>query len=224
MSLRERLWATMAPTYAAILNHPFLAGLTDGTLDRDRFAYYVTQDAIYLGDYARALAVVGAKAPEPRQVATFARHAAGAVDVERALHDTLLAELGLDPSEVASAEPAPTTRAYSSYLMATAYGGSFADGVAAVLPCYWVYAEVGRALVEQGSPDPRYQRWIETYAGEEFAVVVAEVLAVVDRLAEVTSPATEERMHAAAAVATRYEYAFWDAAWNREDWPLPLRG
>ena len=164
MSLRERLWATMAPTYAAILNHPFLAGLADGTLDRDRFAYYVTQDAIYLGDYARALAVVGAKAPEPRQVAIFARHAAGAVDVERALHDTLLAELGLDPSEVASAEPAPTTRAYTSYLMATAYGGSFADGVAAVLPCYWVYAEVGRALVEQGSPDPRYQRWIETYA------------------------------------------------------------
>ncbi len=93
----------------------------------------------YLHDYARALAVVGAKAPTHIDTVMFARHAAGAVEVELALHASLLPYLGLDAA--AAATPvAPATRAYTSYLLATAYGGSFADGLAAVLPCYWIYA------------------------------------------------------------------------------------
>lgn len=220
MTLSQRLWITMAPTYAEILRHPFLAGLTDGTLAPDRFAFYVTQDARYLVDYARALAVLAGKASEPEQVAMFARHAAGALEVERELHTSLLPELGFDPSVVAAAESAPTTLAYTSYLLATAYGGDFADGVAAVLPCYWIYAEVGKALVGRGSPDPRYARWIDTYAGEEFALVVDEVLAVVDEIGTHVSPVQEARLHLHAAIATRYEWLFWDMAWREEKWPI----
>lgn len=220
MSLRQRLWATMAPTYEEILRHPFLAGLTDGTLPPERFAFYLTQDARYLVEYARALAVLAAKAPEPESVAMFARHAAGALDVERELHTTLLPELGLDPGAVATAEPAPANLAYTSYLLATAHGGDFADGLAAVLPCYWIYAEVGSALVNRGSPDPRYARWIDTYAGEEFEIVVADVLALVDQLEPGLPAHTEARMHRHAATATRYEWLFWDMAWRREEWPI----
>jgi thiaminase (transcriptional activator TenA) len=220
VSLSERLWATMAPTYAAILRHPFLAGLTDGTLEPDCFAFYLTQDARYLVDYARALAVLAARADDPRHVAMFARHAAGALEVERELHTALLPELGLDPAVVAAAESAPTNLGYTSYLLATAYGGEFANGVAAVLPCYWIYAKVGAALVDSGSPDPRYARWIDTYAGEEFALVVAEVLALVDELGDGISAAREAQMHRHAAAATRYEWLFWDMAWRREEWPI----
>ncbi len=220
MSLRDRLWATVAPTYQEILRHPFLAGLTDGTLAPDRFAFYVIQDAHYLVAYARALAVLAAKAYRPAQVAMFARHAAGALEVERALHTALLPEFGLDPAAVGATEPAPTNLSYTSYLLATAYGGSFGDGVAAVLPCYWIYAEVGAALVSRGSPDLRYARWIDTYAGEEFAQVVAEVLALVDDLGTGISTDEEGRMHRHVATATRYEWLFWDMAWRREAWPV----
>lgn len=221
MSLRDRLVATMAPTYQEILRHPFLTGLTDASLAPDRFAYYVIQDARYLVEYARALAALAVKAYQPQQVAMFARHAAGALDVEQALHTTLLPELGLDPAAVATTESAPTNLAYTNYLLATVHGGSFGDGVAAVLPCYWIYAEVGAALISSGSPDPRYARWIETYADEEFALVVAEVLAVVDDLGAGISAAEEARMHRHAAVAARYEWLFWDMAWRREAWPVP---
>jgi thiaminase/transcriptional activator TenA len=221
MTLRERLWATMAATYAEILRHPFLAGLTDGSLEPDRFAYYVTQDARYLLDYARALAVLAGKANDPSRVAMFARHAAGALEVERELHTTLLPKLGLDPSVVAAAQPAPTTLAYTSYLLAVAHDGDFAEGVAAVLPCYWIYAEVGAALVDRGSPDPRYAQWIDTYGGPEFAAVVAEVHALVDDLEEEISAAQEARMHRHVGIATRYEWMFWETAWRREDWPIP---
>ena len=147
---RARLWADIESIFAAILAHPFLTGLTDGGLDEAAFAQYVAQDVHYLRDYARALAIVGAKAPTLVDTAMFARHAAEVFDVELALHSTLLPELGLDPSRLGAMPPTPTTLAYTSYLLATAYGGSFADGLAAVLPCYWIYAEVGAALARAG--------------------------------------------------------------------------
>lgn len=220
MSWSEQLWASITPTYQAILAHPFLSGLTDGSLDPDCFAHYVIQDAHYLQDYARALAVVGAKAPLHTDTAMFARHSAGAVEVEMGLHATLLAEIGVGADALAATPVAPTTRAYTSYLLATAYGGSFAEGLAAVLPCYWIYARVGAALVQRGSPDPRYARWIDTYGGEEFTAVVAEVLALTDRVGAGLGPADEARATAHFGTTARYEWMFWDAAWRRETWPV----
>jgi thiaminase (transcriptional activator TenA) len=213
-----QLWAEAAGTYAAVLEHPFLVGLTDGRLDPDAFAHYLVQDAYYLHDFARVLTVVASKAPTHTSVGMFARHAAGIVDVELALHTSLLSELGIQNTDAMLV--APTTRAYTSYLLATAYGGTFADGLAAVLPCYWVYAGVGAALVKRGSPDPRYRRWINTYAGDEYQTIVAEVLALADDVGQTLSPAEEARARAHFATTVRYEWMFWDAAWRSEVWPV----
>ena len=87
--------AEAAGTYAAILKHPFLAGLTDGSLDPELFTHYVVQDAHYLRDFARAQTVVGSKAPTLAGVGMLARHAAGTAEVELALHESLLSELGI---------------------------------------------------------------------------------------------------------------------------------
>lgn len=216
----DRLWDGVEDVYAAILGHPFLAGLRDGTLDESRFAYYVAQDAHYLRDYARALAAVGVRAPSHADTAMFARHAADTAAVELALHATLLPRLGLAPDRLAAIPVSPTTTAYTSYLLAVAHTGGLADAVAAVLPCYWIYQRVGEALVATGSPDPRYQLWIDTYAGEEFAATVAEVLAFADRLGSGLTAADADRAARHFATAARYEWMFWDAAWRRETWPV----
>ncbi len=158
----EALWTSGADLYDSILEHPFLLELTAGQLDPQRFAYYLAQDAHYLRDYARALAVVAAKAPTHEAAGMFARHAAGTVDVELALHHTLLPQLGLDPAELDAVAISPTTLSYTSYLLATVYGGSFADGLAAVLACYWIYARVGESRRAPGSPAPRSQRGSDT--------------------------------------------------------------
>jgi thiaminase/transcriptional activator TenA len=202
------------------LEHPFLQGLTDGSLAPDKFAYYVAQDAHYLRDYARALAVVGAKAPTHADTGVLARHAVGTVDVELALHEALLPKLGLSGADLDAIAMSPTTTAYTSYLLATAYGGSFAQGLAAVLPCYWIYAQVGAALVERGSPDERYATWIGTYAGDEFAAVVAEVLALADRIGPDLSETESSLARNHFCLTSQYEWMFWDAAWRREQWPL----
>jgi thiaminase/transcriptional activator TenA len=212
------LWAEATGTYAAILQHPFLAGLTDGSLDPHAFAHYVVQDSYYLHDFARALTVVGSKAPTHASVAMFARHAAGTVEVELALHESLMPELGI--RDIDAVPVAPTTRAYTSYLLAVAYGGTFAEGLGGVLPCYWIYAEVGAELVKRGSPDPRYQRWINTYADDEYQTVVAEVLALADEVGPTLSTADEASARAHFATTARYEWMFWDAAWRHEAWPV----
>ena len=219
-SWSTQLWTGIEPIFGAILAHPFITGLTDGSLDESAFAQYVAQDVHYLRDYARALALVGAKAPTLADTAMFARHAAEVFDVELALHSALLPELGLDAATLTEAPPSPTTKAYTSYLLSTAYGGGFVDGLAAVLPCYWIYAEVGAALVERGSSDRRYQLWIDSYGGDEFAATVAQVLGLTDRVGPTLTPGDESAARAHFTTTARYEWMFFDAAYRREGWPV----
>jgi thiaminase/transcriptional activator TenA len=216
---RDRLWSAMEPIFERILAHPFVTGLTDGSLPRDAFRHYVEQDALYLVDYARALALVGAKAPDAEAVAMFAAHARGALEVERSLHTWLLERLDL-PGMAGLPAIGPTTLAYTSYLLRSCHQGSFADGLAAVLPCYWIYAEVGSRLLARSSPDPLYARWIGTYGGEEFGEIVADVLALVDRTGEAASAVEHAAMREQVVTTSRYEWMFWEASWRRETWPV----
>ena len=217
---RSRLWDAMQEIFARILVHPFVAGLTDGSLPRDAFAHYVVQDAHYLVDYARALALVGAKAPDEHALAMFAAHARGAIEVERSLHAGLFHDMGITEAQVRATPVMPTTLAYTSYLLRCCHQGSFAEGLAAVLPCYWIYAEVGAALLARSSPDPLYARWIATYGGEEFGKIVADVLALVDRVGERAGAAEQAVMREHVVTTARYEWMFWDAGWRREAWPV----
>ena len=219
-TLTARLWRSIEPIYAAILEHPFLASLTDGSLPRDSFRFYVIQDAHYLREYAKALAVLAGRAHTEDAVLTLSRHAAGAIEVERSLHDSFFRDFDLSPAAVAATPLAPTTVAYTSYLLAAAHGGSYAEGLAAVLPCYWIYREVGQELLRRGSPDPLYQRWIATYGGEEFDAVVREALALMAAAGADIGSAERARAEQRFVTTSRYEWLFWDAAWRREEWPV----
>lgn len=214
------LWRQIVQAYGAILEHPFIEGLTSGRLDRQAFRFYVIQDSHYLRDFARTLSVAAAKAPEGRWIATFNAHARGALEVEHSLHESFFAEFGMDREEVAAVPMAPTCRAYCSYLLATAYAAPFHEVLAAVLPCYWIYWEVGKALVARGSPEPLYQRWIDTYGGEEYAGVVREVLDLADVVAEPLNEAARAAMGDHFLTTSRYEWMFWEMGYRQESWPV----
>ena len=214
------LWADITEIYDAILAHPFLDGLADGSLPSGAFSFYVVQDALYLQSYAKALAIIAGRAPDTAATEMFARHAADVIAVESTLHGTLLADLGIDPDVAAVAQPAPTTLAYTSYLLATVHSGSYAESVGAVLPCYWIYWEVGKELLRRGSPEPRYQRWIDMYGGEEYADVVQSVLDVTDQLGPGLAPAERARVHRHFRTTSKYEWMFWDMGYREESWPV----
>jgi len=163
---------------------------------------------------------VATRAPDAAQTEMFARHAAGIVAVEMSLHDTLLADLDIDPGAVDATEEAPTTLAYCSYLLAATRGGTYAEGVGTVLPCYWIYAEVGKYLLERRSPNIRYQKWIDTYGGEEFDAEVRDVIAVADALGPSLTAAERARAHRHFRTTSRYEWMFWDMAYRKETWPV----
>jgi thiaminase (transcriptional activator TenA) len=217
------LWRAIEPIYAAILTHPFVRGLTDGSLPRDAFRFYAVQDALYLREFARALSVAAARAPREDWIIMFNEHAAGALKVEMTLHESFFKDFGLSPEEVAATPLAPTNAAYTSYLLAVAYGRPFHEAVAALLPCYWIYWEVGKRLLEAGSPDPLYRRWIETYGGEEFAVIVRAVLELTDRLVPELGDAEHERVAERFVTTSRYEWMFWDMGYRQEQWPIAPR-
>lgn len=218
--LRDELWTSIDSIYAAILEHPFVTGLTDGSLPQEQFRHYVVQDSHYLRGYARALTVCAAKAPTDEDTRMFAQHATDMVAVEQQMHADFSAQLGGSAEGSAGEAVAPTTRAYVSYLLATCYGGSFAEGFGAVLPCYWIYARVGEELLARSSPDPLYARWIETYGGEEFQAIVEAVLNLTDRLGADLSLVETARMRDHFVTTSRYEWMFWDAAWRLESWPV----
>src|ERR1700744_410932 len=220
MTFTEELWEATAGLYRQILPPPFRTGLPDGSLPHQAFAFYVVQDALYLRRYSQALAAVAARSDDPGATEMFARHAADAIAVEKTLHGSLLADLGVAPVAAASAEPAPVNLAYTSYLLATVSSGSYAEGVGAVLPCYWIYWEVGKELQRLGSPDPRYQRWIGMYGGEEFGGVVRQGLSLTHKLGPVLGPAERERVHHHFRTTSRYEWMFWDMGYRMETWPV----
>jgi thiaminase (transcriptional activator TenA) len=131
-----------------------------------------------------------------------------------------MGSLGIDPALGETAEAAPTTLAYVSYMLSSVRGGSFAEGVGTVLPCYWIYWEVGKELLRRGSPDPRYQRWIDSYGGEEFGGVVQAVIDVTDELGPGLGAAERDRVHRHFRTTSRYEWMFWDMGYRKEAWPV----
>ena len=220
MSFTRQLWSSIEEIYAAILRHPFLIGLTDGSLPRESFEFYAVQDALYLREFARALSLTAARAPEDDWIIMFNEHAAGALRVERALHQSFFQEFGLTPEDVASTPLAPTNLAYTSYLLAVTATAPFHEAIAAVLPCYWIYWEVGKELERAGSPDLLYRRWIDTYASAEFGALVQSVLAATDLTAERLQEGERDAMRRHFLATSRYEWMFWDMGLRRESWPV----
>jgi thiaminase/transcriptional activator TenA len=220
MAFTDDLWRAIAGVYAAILRHPFVAGLTDGSLPRESFRFYAVQDALYLRDFARGLSIAAARAPRDEWIIMFNEHAAEALRVERALHEGFFQEFGLTAEDVAATPLAPTNLAYTSYLLAVANGRPFHEAVAALLPCYWIYWEVGKALERAGSVDPLYARWIGTYASAAFGDVVRGVLAATDAVAASVGSAEREAMRRHFVTTSRYEWMFWDMGYRRESWPV----
>ncbi len=221
---RDLLWSSIPDVYAAIIAHPFVRGLTDGSLPMERFKDYIVQDALYLSRFSRAVALVGAKAPDDESSVTLLENAVGALKVERAsLHEFLMREWGIGSEVVASAELSPVNLAYTSYLLAVAATGSFEEGLAAILPCFWVYYEVGKELVRRGSSVPVYRRWIETYSSPEYERAVMGVVELADEHLKGLEDPWLKSVLRHFRTSTVYEYLFWDEAYRGWRWPFTLR-
>jgi thiaminase (transcriptional activator TenA) len=214
----DELWDAVRDIYGKTLTHPFLTGLQDGTLARSKFQFYLLQDSLYLGAFGKALRVLADKAPDKQWAADLRRDAAEALDVEKAMHGQILASFGVSAAQARGVAMAPVNYAYTNHLLLACSQGSFLEGLSAMLPCYWIYWEVGKHLAKRGSKDAAYQRWISQYAGPEYGKTVERVLGVTNRVAQGAPAAARERAKDLFVLSARYEYQFWDMGWREERW------
>jgi len=217
----DEVWEQNQDITTAILEHPFLMELQEGTLPRRVFTFYLLQDAFYLGQFARALEVTAAKAPNEVWQKHLLRDASQSIEEERHLHERVLEDFGVSRDRQSEMEPAPEAFAYTSFLVATAHSRPFEESIAALLPCYWIYWEVGKELVEKGSPEPSYQKWIDAYASESYGETVRAFMAIANQAAEEADPEALAKMKEHFRRASRYEWMFWDSAYAERRWPPP---
>lgn len=220
----DLLWDASENIRRAIDDLEFLRLLGAGTLPLDAFRRYLEQDSLYLGGYVKSLSLLAAHAPNPVAGAFWASAAASAMD-EAASHEEMLTG-GALPASTRTPEPSPECLGYTSYLTAIAATEPYPVAAAAVLPCFWIYADVGRSLagaaraVLDRDPDHPYARWVAAYDAPEFHAIVDAARTFVDDAAAAATPVQREQMIDAFVVASRYELMFWDSALHPTPWPL----
>jgi len=195
-----------AEVWEASLQHPFVQGIGDGTLDEAAFQWYVRQDYLFLIDYGRLLSLGAARAPRLSWMRRFAGLSLAVLETEMELHRGFAARWGVSDLESVVAEPA--TAAYCDFLLRTAALGDFSELVAAVAPCMWGYAEIGTALAASATSS-RYSEWIEMYASDEFGELADWSRELLDEVDGEFEP-----MREVFVTSSRHVLAFWEAAWR----------
>lgn len=221
MQFSVQAWKNSENIYQAILKMPFIQELESGSLNRQIFQQYMIQDGIYLGEFARVLAIISAKAPNPNAQLEFANSVREAIVVERMLHESFFAEFGIKTEDALATSPSPTCLNYTNFLLATAYQYNFAVTVAAVLPCFWIYLEVGKHIYQRANIKANpYQKWIDTYVDDDFEASVNYVIQTADEAAAKASATELELMNQVFYRASQFEWMFWDSAYQLETWKI----
>lgn len=217
-SVSTRLHDAAAPVWEVCLRHPFVTGIGDGTLDMEKFRYFMLQDYLYLFDYARVFALGVVKARDPELMRVFAANVDAILGGEMKIHRAYMKRLDITEEQVFSVKPALANLSYTNYMLSVAQTGGPMEIVASILACSWSYAEIGQALaaIPGAAEHPFYGEWIRGYASEEYAATNQALIELMDSLA---ADAGEEQLAYLTDVfvnCSRYELGFWDMAWDMQ--------
>lgn len=220
----DRLWKRVEPIWNSYLEHPFVKGIGEGTLDKEKFKHYMKQDYVYLIEYSRLFALGSAKAKDLKTMTIFAKLLHGTLEMEMDLHRDYAAKFGITPEELEATKPAATTTSYTSYMLNVAYRGGVENVVAAVLACAWSYNFIGKELEKwPGAKDHEfYGHWVKMYSSKEFAELANDCKNLINEIAEDKPERDLAELEDIVVKTSLYEYMFWDMAENVEEWVLKV--
>lgn len=218
MTITQRLYEAARPVWRQCHDHPFVKGIGDGTLDREKFRWFLLQDYLYLFDYARVFAWGVIKARDPALMRTFSANVDAILGGEMKTHRAYMARLGITEEEVFRVKPALSNTSYTHYMLSVAAAGGAAEIIAAILACSWSYAEIGTALsgVPGAADHPFYGEWVRGYAGADYQQTNAALVDLMEELAAGCTEAEYARLEEIFVTCSRYELAFWEMAWTLE--------
>ena len=203
----EKLWKLAEPIMAQIYSSEFVSQLADGTLPEDDFYYYIDQDAKYLNVYSRTLASLSTTAPEGDEQLEWLEQSRGILLEEMELHRGRL--------EAEVAPISPITQAYNTFLSNAVNSNGHIVGCAAVLPCFWLYAEIGVYFASRNHADHPYHDWLAMYGGDGFTAGAKTAIERVEKQLETASDAQREAAAKAFEEACHHEREFFAQASRR---------
>lgn len=220
MSFCDELYEEASEVWEAYHEHPFVKGIGDGTLEREKFEYWLRQDYVYLIDYARVFAFAVGRARDLKVMQKFAELLDGVLNTEMELHREYAWEFGISEKELEDVERSPTCRAYTDFLVRTASTGTLSETLAALLPCFWGFLEIGKRLSEEGdtSEENPYRDWIEMYSSEEFKELADWSKELLNDMAAGAGEDEKKRLKEIFLTSSRLELKFWDMAYDMESW------
>lgn len=216
MSTTEQLLAASADIWAAYNEHPFVLGIQNGTLDKEKFRFYMIQDYLYLGEYAKTFAIGVAKATSLENAMLFSKYIS-VMNGELNVHSDYMSRLGVTQEDIDSAKRSLDNLSYTSYMLRVAYEEGEAEIIAAILACAYSYEVIAKKMVENNPAavdDEFYGSWIRGYVSEEYS---AENRVLIDKLESMTenyTPAQLEHLKDIFVACSRYEMAFWELSWS----------
>ena len=221
--------------------HPFVQGIADGSLDHDKFCFYMLQDYVYLFDYARVFAIGVAKAKDPEVMRIFANYVQQIMSGEMDIHRGYMKRLGISPEDAERTVPSLDNLSYTSYMIRIAYDDGAAEVAAAILSCALSYEAIAERMVAEhpGTParpgidaqpgidarpdaaaqpgaadHPFYGEWVQGYASPGYHAANLELIDLTERLAEGLDEARLQHLIDVFVNCSRYELLFWDMAWE----------
>ncbi|WLV24012.1 thiaminase II [Aciduricibacillus chroicocephali] len=218
----ERLWKTVEPVWRSYLQHPFVKGIGDGSLDKEKFKHYMKQDYIYLIEYSRIFALGAAKANDLETMTAFANLLHGTLTVEMDLHREYAAELGISNEELENTEPAASMTSYTSYMLNKSQLGGVENAAASVLACAWSYQFIGESLaaIPGATEHEFYGKWVKMYSSQQFKELTLQCIDLIDKMAEGKSDSDLAILEDIVVKTSYFEYMFWEMAENKEMWPV----
>lgn len=211
--------ALTIPHWEGSFTHPFIKELQEGTLGAEEFRYYLIQDRYYLEHFSNIHLLIAEKIEDKEVKEMLLDGAMHLAEGEISIREGFFKELNITDEEINNTPIAPTAYNYVSHMYRQLLDGSLKSAVAGLLPCAWLYQEIGVELIKTGSPTSLYQRWIETYAGEEAAQEVAYQCDLINRLYDTADEIEQQQMIDAFVISSRMEYLFWEMSYTLQTWP-----
>lgn len=216
MSTVKRMLGAAEEIWKAYNEHPFVIGIQNGTLDKDKFRYYMIQDYLYLEDYAKTFAIGVAKAKSFKTANLFAKYI-NVMNGELNVHEGYFAKLKITQEEIDSACRSLSNLSYTSYMLRVAYEEGEAEILAAILACAYSYEIIAKNIVKNNPSsvnDEFYGDWVKGYISDSYSAENAVLLEEMNRLSENYTEKQIQHLVDIFVACSRYELAFWEMSWT----------
>ena len=216
MKTTERILTAAKDIWASYNEHPFLRGIQDGTLDREKFRYYLIQDYLYLEEFTKVFSIGIAKAKSQETMQLFSQFVTLLIEQELDIHRGYIGKLAVSREEIDATPRALDNLSYTSYMLRIAYEAGEAEILTAILPCAYSYEVIAKNILRRNpaaADHPFYGEWIKTYAGS-YGDINVVLLETIDRLTEHYTEAQLRHLEEIFIACSRYELAFWELGWN----------